>query len=136
MKTAARPIVQALGFAALMLFVSLAAKLAFVIGWIDDAEWSQRLAMVVFGAFYVFTGNALPKTLTPLASLRCSGAATQSIQRLLGWMQVVTGFTMALAWLVLPTDTARVVTMVAIVGGVLVVLAQIVRLRWFRRRTV
>ena len=44
MTAVTRPIVHALGFGALILFVSLAAKLAFVIGWVDDAELSQRLA--------------------------------------------------------------------------------------------
>ncbi len=134
MTAVTRPIVHALGFAALMLGVSLAAKLAFMVGWVEDAELSQRLAMVVFGAFYVFTGNLLPKTLTPLASLRCSAAATQSLHRLIGWTQVLTGLTMALAWIVLPTDTAQTITIVAIVGGLLIVFAQIVRLR-VRRRT-
>lgn len=134
MTAVTRPIVHALGFAALMLFVSLAAKLAFLLGWVRDADLSQRLAMVVFGAFYVFTGNALPKMLTPLALLRCSAASTQSMHRLIGWTQVLSGLTMALAWMVLPVDTAQSVTVVAIIGGLLVVLAQIVRLRWFQRR--
>lgn len=134
MTTVSRPIVHAMGFGALMLFVSLAAKLAFVAGWVDDAELSQRLVMVVFGAFYVFSGNLLPKTLTPLTSLRCSAAATQSLQRLVGWTQVISGVTMMLAWTVLPTDTAQTVTVVMIIGSALMVLAQIVRLRWFRRR--
>jgi hypothetical protein len=133
MTAVTRPIVHALGFAALMLGVALAAKLAFMVGWVEDAELSQRLAMVVFGAFYIFTGNALPKTLTPLASLRCSAAATQSLHRLIGWTQVLTGLTMAIAWMVLPTDTAQTVTVVAIIGGLVIVLAQIVRLRVRRR---
>jgi hypothetical protein len=135
MTAVTRPIVHALGFGALMLFVSLAAKLAFVIGWVDDADLSQRLAMVVFGAFYIFTGNLLPKTLTPLASLRCSVVATQSLHRLMGWTQVLTGLVMMLAWIVLPTDTAQTITVVVIIGGLLVMLAQVVRLRWFGRRT-
>jgi len=134
MTAVTRPIVHALGFAALMLGVALTAKLAFMVGWVEDAELSQRLAMVVFGAFYIFTGNLLPKTLTPLASLRCSAAATQSLHRLIGWTQVLTGLTMAIAWMVLPTDTAQTVTVVAIIGGLVIVLAQIVRLR-LRRRT-
>ena len=134
MTAVTRPIVHALGFGALILFVSLAAKLAFVIGWVDDADLSQRLAMVVFGAFYIFTGNLLPKTLTPLTSLRCSPAATQSMQRLVGWTQVLTGLTMVLAWILLPTDTAQTITVTMIIGGALIVIAQIVRLR-FRRRT-
>ncbi len=133
MTAVTRPIVHALGFAALMLAVSLAAKLAFMVGWVDDAELSQRLAMVVFGAFYIFTGNVLPKTLTPLASLRCSAAATQSLHRLIGWTQVLTGLTMALAWIALPTDTAQTITVVAMIGGLLIMLSQIVRLRLRRR---
>lgn len=133
MTAVTRPIVHALGFAALMLGVSLAAKLAFMVGWVDDAELSQRLAMVVFGAFYVFTGNLLPKTLTPLASLRCSAASMQSLHRLMGWTQVLTGLTMAVAWIALPTDTAQTISIVAIIGGLLIVLSQIVRLRRRRR---
>lgn len=135
MNAVTRPIMHALGFAALMLGVALAAKLAFMIGWVDDAELSQRLGMVVFGAFYVFTGNLLPKTLTPLASLRCSAAAMQSLHRLMGWTQVLTGLATALAWIVLPIETAQTVTLVAIIGGLLIVFAQIVRLR-LRRRAV
>jgi hypothetical protein len=134
MTTVTRPIVHALGFAALMLAVSLGARLAFQVGWVDDAELSRRLGMVVFGAFYLFTGNQLPKSLTPLASLRCSAVATQSLQRLMGWTQVLAGLVVMLAWIVLPTDTAQTVTVVAITGGVVIVLAQIARLRWFGRR--
>ena len=135
MTAVTRPIVHALGFAALMLGVSLAAKLAFLVGWVNDAELSQRLAMVVFGAFYMFTGNLLPKTLTPLASLRCRAASTQSLHRLMGWTQVLTGLVMMFAWIVLPTDTAQTMTVVVIIGGLGIMLAQIVRLRWFGRRT-
>lgn len=134
MTAVTRPIVHALGFGALILFVSLAAKLAFMVGWVDDPDLSQRLAMVVFGAFYIFTGNLLPKTLTPLASLRCSGAATQSLHRVVGWTQVISGLTMVLAWITLPTDTAQTITVVATLGGVLIMGAHVVRLRWFGRR--
>ena len=35
----------------------------------------------------MFTGNAIPKTLTPLAALRCDPARVQAFNRFGDWLQ-------------------------------------------------
>ncbi len=132
MTPSARSLVQAVGFGALILVVALSARIALMLGVIDDADMGQRLVMVVLGAFFVVTGNALPKRLVPLAS-RCSGAKNQSLTRLMGWIQVMWGLIMIAASLLLPQDTAEVIIVGAILAGSFVVITQIVRMRRLSR---
>jgi hypothetical protein len=119
-------------FAALIMAVSLSVKLAHVLGAIDGDGLSQRLTMVILGAFFAFTGNAMPKMLTPLSVLQCDGASAQAMQRFTGWTWVLTGLAFAAVWLVLPPDIAEPVSVSLIVGGALAVVAQAIRLRWTR----
>ena len=60
--------------------------------------------MVILGAFIVATGNALPKTLTPLSVLRCdpAPARAQALHRFAGWAWVLTSPALSVAWLALP----------------------------------
>lgn len=132
MTSTSRSLAQALGFGALILAVSLGARIAFMLGWIDNAELGQTLAMVVLGVFFVVTGNALPKQLIPLTSLRCSAEKTQALNRLMGWIQVMWGLTFIGAALLLPRDTAEVVIVGAILLGSLIVVTRIVRMRQAR----
>lgn len=119
-------------FAGLMLASSLGLKLATALGAVNRTDLSQRVLMVILGAFFAFTGNALPKTLQPL-SAKCDGARAQAFQRLAGWTWVLTGLTFAISWLVLPVSVAQPVSLVLLVGGMLTIGAQIVRLRRTRR---
>lgn len=133
MTPSARSLVQALGFGVLILAVSLSPRIAFMLGWITDAELGQRMVMVVLGVFFVVTGNALPKRLIPLSSSRCSGTKSQSLTRLMGWVQVLWGLTFIGASLLLPPDTAEVVIVASILVGAFVVITRIVRMRQARQ---
>lgn len=115
-------------FAALIMAASLSVKLAYALGVVDDADFSQRLTMVILGAFLVFTGNAFPKMLTPL-SQQYEGARGQAVRRFTGWAWVLTGLAFAVVWIVLPPDFAEPVSVALLVGGALAVMAQAVRLR-------
>jgi hypothetical protein len=121
-------------FAGLMLVMVLGLKLATAAGLIVDADVSRRATMIVTAAFFVFTGNAMPKTLTPLASLQCDGAKIQAFQRFAGWTWVLSGLAFGIAWLVLPIDLAKPVSLVLLMTGMLLVAGQMVRLRLRRRR--
>ncbi|HET9361072.1 MAG TPA: hypothetical protein VFO58_15085 [Vicinamibacterales bacterium] len=120
-------------FGALMMAVPLSVKLAHALGAIDDAELSQRLTMVILGAFFVSTGNAIPKMLTPLSVMRCDGARMQAVQRFTGWSWVLTGLAYAIAWLALPVDLAEPVSVATLLGGTVVVAMQMVRVHRRRR---
>jgi len=117
-------------FAGSIMAISLGAKLATTLGGGQGADLSTRASMVVIGAFFMFTGNALPKTLTPLAALKCDPARVQAFQRLSGWIWVITGLGYAVAWLALPLDLAKPVSLALLMSGMLVIVGQIVRLRW------
>jgi hypothetical protein len=43
---------------------------------------------------------------------------------------VLTGLAYAAAWIVLPIEQAQPVSMIALIGGMLVVVARLVQLRW------
>jgi uncharacterized membrane protein len=116
-------------WATLIIAVSLSVKLVQALGAIDDPDASKRLTMVMLGAFFVFTGNAMPKMLTPLSVLRCDGAKTQAVQRFAGWTFVLTGLAFAAAWLVLPPDVAEPVSVAFIFCAGLAVMVQAIRQR-------
>jgi hypothetical protein len=120
-------------FAGLMLVSSLGLKLSTALGATSRSDLAQRLLMVILGAFFTFTGNAVPKTLTPLAA-KCDGARVQAFQRLAGWTWALTGLTFAAAWLVLPVHLAQPVSLVLLLGGMLIIVTQIVRVRRTRER--
>jgi hypothetical protein len=121
-------------FAGSMLAASLGLKLAGALGVVARAGLAQRATMVTLGLFLASTGNALPKTLTPLSALRCDAARLQAFQRLAGRAWVLTGLAVALAWLVLPVELANPVSTVAIVGGMLPMGLGLMRVLRTRRR--
>jgi hypothetical protein len=116
-------------FAALMMAVSLSVKLLQAFGAVADSDVSQRLTMVIVGFFIMFTGNAMPKMLTPLSVMQCNGARTQAFQRFAGWTFVLAGLAFAAAWLVLPSDIAKPGSVALIVVAGLAVTTQAVRLQ-------
>jgi hypothetical protein len=130
-RRAAQSVRSAVIFGGLIMVLSLAGSLAVALGF-GDRELSLRTSMVALGLFFVFTGNTLPKTLTPLSSMQCDPARAQAFQRFAGWTWVTVGLGFVASWLVLPVKIAQPVSLSILFGGMLVVIAQIVRLR---RRT-
>jgi hypothetical protein len=120
-------------FATLIVGVSLAAALGHTLGLIDDGDRPQRLAMAIAGAFFVFTGNALPKTLTPLSARQCDGAVSQALQWFMGWTWVLMGLAFSYVWLALPIDAAEPVSIALVAGSVIAVATRIVRARMTRK---
>lgn len=132
-RNAAREIQNAVVFAGLMMTITLGAKLAVGLGIWGDEDLARRGTMVLFGLFFVFTGNAMPKTLTPLTALRCDAAKVQAFQRLAGWTWVLMGLGYAMMWLLLPLDVARTASVALLASGALVIATQVVRLRRSRQ---
>lgn len=114
-------------FGALMVIVPLGATLARAYGVLPEGE--QRAAMIILGALFIVSGNAMPRMLPPLSSMRCNGSRIQAFQRLAGWMWVLCGIGWSAAWLVLPIDAARTVSVALVVGTAVLMLVQILRLR-------
>lgn len=113
---------------AVIMVVALSVKLAQALGALDDGDLAQRLTMVVLGAFFMFTGNAIPKTLTPLSAMPCDVARTQALQRFSGWAFVLSGLAFAVTWVVLPLDLATPVSVTFIFAAGLAVMMQAIRL--------
>jgi hypothetical protein len=132
-RRSAESITVGIVFAGLMLASSLGLKLATALGAAGRSDLAQRMLMITLGAFFTFTGNALPKTLTPLTA-GCDGARVQAFYRLAGWTWVLTGLTFAIAWLVLPVYLAQPVSFALLLGGMLIIVTQIVRLHRTRPR--
>jgi len=126
------PIASATLFAASMIGVVLAIDLAILFGLLGDADLSRRASQIILGAFFVFTGNAMPKTLTPLATLKCNGARVQSFQRFAGWTWVLTGLSYSIAWIVFPIELADPVSLTLLIGGMVAIVTRMILLR--RRR--
>ncbi len=120
---------HAVVFSGLMLAIPLMGTLAVRLGWIHDTDLSKRMVMVLVGAFFAFTGNAMPKTLTPLSALQCDAARLQAFQRFSGWTWVLTGLGFAVAYLVLPLGLAKPISLVLMMTGMLLVAVQLIRLR-------
>ena len=123
-----------IAFGALILVCSLAVKLAAALGAIDDPDLSRRTANVIAGAVLVYVGNGLPKMLTPLSVLQCDGARAQAFQRFAGWTWVLSGLAFATAWMVLPIGLAKPVSLVVLVSGMVIVVAEVVRMSRGRQR--
>jgi hypothetical protein len=121
-------------FAGLIVLVGLSAKLAVALGAGGDADLSRRGIMAILGAFLVFTGNAIPKALTPLSGVY-DPARVQSFQRLAGWTWVLAGLGLAFAWLVLPIAVAERLSSILLPGAMVIIAVQALRLRRSRGRT-
>jgi hypothetical protein len=133
-RSATGAITNAVVLGGLIMVISLVAKLAASLGAVaGDSDLGRRMAMVITGIVLVFMGNAMPKTLTPLSALRCDGARAQAFQRLAGWTWVLTGVAYAAAWMVLPIDVAKPVSVVIVLCAMLVNVTWLIRLRWTRR---
>ena len=85
--------------------------------------------MAILGLFIAFTGNTLPKTLTPLSRLRCDPSRMQAVQRIAGWTWMLAGIGYAFVWLVAPIEVAKPASTALVVAALLIVLTQMLRLR-------
>lgn len=121
-------------YSGLILAVSLAAKLVTAHA-ATNSHLALRLVMAVTGAFLVSTGNAIPKTLTPLSVERCDPIRVQAFRRLAGWTWVLAGLVLAIGWLVLPVARAERMTFMLLPTATLVIAALFIRLVWKRQRT-
>ena len=83
---------------------------------------------------WCYVGNGLPKMLTPLSVLQCDGARAQAFQRFAGWTWVLSGLAFATAWMVLPIGLAKPVSLVVLVSGMVIVVAEVVRMSRGRQR--
>ena len=85
--------------------------------------------MALTGLFFVMTGNAVPRTLTPLSAGQCADPArAQAFQRFMGWTWVLTGLSFAAAWPILPLDLAERVALTCLFAGMVIMVTALVRL--------
>ncbi len=116
--------------AGLILAISLGAKLALALGALHYGDISLRATMAIGGAFLAVRGNAIPKTLTPLAALHCDPSKVQVVQRFAGWIWALAGLAVAIAWLTLPINLAEAMSFLLLPSAILVTVGQAV---WLRR---
>lgn len=124
---------SALVYSGLILAVSLAAKLA-TTHHATNSDLALRFVMAITGAFLVLTGNAIPKTLTPLSAERCDPIRVQTFRRFAGWTWVLAGLMLAIGWLVLPVARAERMTFTLLPTAILVIVALFIRLIWKRQK--
>ncbi len=111
---------RSIALAGLILALSLSAKLASSLHWVDDGSGhgSDRFMGVVLGIVFVVTSNAIPKRLTPLSRTECEPSRAQAVQRFVGWSFVLAGLGYALCWLLLPFDSAKLASTTVLASGV------------------
>ena len=110
----AYPLVRAL--VAAVTILGAAAALKWAVPSYLSLEWSQRLLGALLGFVVVIYANAIPKSLTALARLRCSPQAEQAARRFAGWSLVLGGLGYMLAMLCAPLASTHLLG-----GGVLLV---------------
>lgn len=117
--------------ASLMLIASLSETFAAGIG-LGGAELFEQIStrgwMVLTGLYLMSVGNKIPKVLIPLT--QCDdGVRAQAVQRLMGWVWVLTGVSLTLAWLALPVGIANTVGMTCMVAAMGISATAMMRLR-------
>jgi len=104
-------------FGSAIISLAQAAALASAFGLRADRDLPERVTMIVLGAYFVVSGNAMPKTLKPLSALRGDPAAVQATRRVAGWMWVMTGLAFILIWLTAPLGIATAASMGVLMAG-------------------
>lgn len=99
-----------------VIILGAAAALKWAVPAYLSLEWSQRLTGALLGLVVVIYANAIPKSLTALARLRCSPQAEQAARRFAGWSLVLGGLGYMLAMLCAPLAATHLLG-----GGVLLV---------------
>ncbi len=82
------------------LMVTAAAALATI-----PEDWATRFGMMTSALVLIVIGNGLPKKIDP----GCSRHRSLAIQRLLGWIFIVTGMVALVIWLTTPLVYAKTV---------------------------
>ena len=121
---------QAVSLGSLVMLVPLLAKLGQGLGLLEEADFARRFTMASFGILLVVVGNAMPKTLQPLARMTCDVAAVQAFQRFAGWTWVLTGLGYTFVWLALPLTIAKPISLAVLLTGMLMVVARIAKWRF------
>lgn len=114
--------------ASALVALSIGVKIAQATGWLghDEGRLGARLVGISGGLVMAWFGNRLPKILERFDA-RIDGARRQAFQRQAGWVFVLAGLGSALAWAMLPLDSARFWGMVFIAGGVVLVLVRLIQ---------
>jgi len=116
-----------------ILVIALGGKLLVRLGAISETDVTWRITMALLGVFLIFTGNGIPKALTPLSTIQCDAARVQALQRFGGWVWVLTGFILVFAWLALPLPVAQLMTSFLLPGAMLLLAIQWAKLLRSRR---
>lgn len=90
-----------------------------------DADLARRAFGVMLSVVVVVYANAAPKSLVPLARLRCDAATEQSLRRFTGRAIVLGGVGFGVAWIVAPIEVAGLLA-VALLGSAIIVVV----VRW------
>jgi hypothetical protein len=112
-----RSIAGALAVGGATLAVAIGFRVANAYGVAIDHEVRTRVVSAMFGLIVAWSGNMVPKTLTPLARLRCDPARYQARQRRAGWAFVLAGLGWSVSWLILPMPIALPVAMLLLMFG-------------------
>ncbi len=111
--------------AGMVFTLATATKLGVSLGLVGPDE-SRRIAGVGTGLLLAVFGNAIPKAVAPAVSRRCSAAELQAINRFSGWITVIAGLAYALAWAVLPRETATPACLAIAAGVVMLVVVRVI----------
>lgn len=111
----ASPVVRAL-FAA-MLLVGATAVLKWLAPDYIGIEWARRLGAALLAVVVLCYANAIPKSLVPLARLRCAPEREQAVRRFAGRSLVLGGLGYLLAALCAPLAAMH------LIGGAVLALA-------------
>lgn len=103
-----------LAYAALIIVVSLATTFAWRFGWVGSPGLGTRLTMALVGAYLMYTGNAIPKSLQPFGCLPHDSAAAQTFRRFAGWTWVLTGIALIGVWFMAPLTPALIFTLTGV----------------------
>ena len=110
--------------AGLLVTGALAVTSAVAFETISD-EWSIRFGMLSSALVLIVVGNGLPKKIEP----GCSRTRGLAIQRLLGWIFVITGLIAAVVWLAMPIASVKAVGLTLYSLAVLASIAGVMRIR-------
>ena len=117
MSTSMRSAAGAIAVALATVAVAIGLRVANAYGAEIDHETRTRIVTAMFGLVIAWSGNMMPKTLTPLARLRCDPARYQARVRRAGWAFVLAGLGWSLSWLVLPMPAALPMAMLLLMFG-------------------
>jgi len=123
---------RGLYFAAAMIVVAVASRVAAASGVSAGAAWAERGLMALIGVYLIVVGNAMPKTLTPIGARLDRAVGRARRMRIAGWTWVLAGLALTASWLILPRAFADPLTLLLMPLAIIVTIAQCVATR---RRT-